>query len=128
MDVDLENIADVLRKANIRVTTVGERYFDLECSQTEAELARDITRQMTTPVITLYEIGHNPTDYPRTWKIKFKRTVEEVDDIHRRRSALRKSRTAAAHPDLPNQQDHQSSGIQDNSGTDGTPDHVPGFP
>ena len=27
MDVDLENIADVLRKANIRVTTVGERYL-----------------------------------------------------------------------------------------------------
>ena len=126
MDVDLENIADVLRKANIRVTTVGERYFDLECSQTEAELARDITRQMTTPVIQLYEIGYNRTDYPRTWTIRFKRTEEERDDIHRRRSDLRKSRTDAAEHRLPSAPDHQSSDIQDNHGTDGTLDQVPG--
>ena len=124
--MDLENIADVLRKTNICVTTVGVGFMELECTQTEAELARDITRQMSTPVIKLRDTAFRPTDYPRTWMIEFEPTLEEKDDIHRRRSEFRKARTTAAENRLPSAPDGQSSDIQGNCGTDGTLDQVPG--
>ena len=119
----LDNIADVLRKANIRVTAVGKNLIELERSQREAELARDIARQMSMPVIELYETLHLPTDYPRTWEITF--SVGETDGIHRPQSSCGRCGTDAVNPHLPIAQNHQSADNQDNRGRGEKPDYVP---
>ena len=116
-DKSMAALANVLRQAHIRVTAVGHHLIELECTQREAELAREIACQMSTPVIELHETWHLPTDYPRTWEITFSKT----DGIYRPQSGHGNAGRVAGRR-LPNAQDQQSPGIQDNPGRDGKPE------
>ena len=113
-DKSMAALANVLRQAHIRVTAVGHHLIELECSQREAELARDIARQMRVRDLELYETLHLPTDYPRTWEITF--SVGETDGIHGPQSSCGRCGTDAVNPHLPIAQNHQSADNQDNRG------------